>query len=83
MMSSAKNTRQRKRATFSCEEKEIEVEGKLGIFFKCKGWQFTEVKLTIENKTDNKKVLEDKKIIIGDDANEEIRIGRYSDDVSL
>ena len=65
------------------KKKEIEVKGKLNIFFFCKGEHGSEVKLTIENLTDDKKVLDEKKVVLGDDEDEALRIGRYTADLDI
>ncbi len=72
------------RKKWKSSAKSIDVEGKLDVFLKCKGPKNTEVTITV-TKTDStpvKKVLDEKKEIIGDDSNEAPKIGHLSIAVS-
>lgn len=71
-----------KRQKFTNMEKEIEVEGKLNIFCKCKGDTGILATCTVTNLQNNKKVLDEKKITIGQQSSSAPRIGRWSGDVT-
>ena len=71
-----KNDSSRKK--WRSDEKSIIVVGKLDVFVKCKGPKGTEVEVTVtETNPPTKKVLDKKKIVIGDDSNEP-KIGHLS-----
>lgn len=67
---------------FESNEKSIIIDGKLDVFFRCKGPRLTLVKLTIEKVTNHKIVLHEKELTIGDDPEEPVRIAYYSNSIS-
>ena len=70
-----------KKTKFTSSVREIQVDGKLHVFCKCKGDTGIEIKYTITYVPKNKKVLNEQKVVIGDDTNEAPRIGKWSSDI--
>ncbi|NVK84830.1 MAG: hypothetical protein HWE21_10950 [Cytophagia bacterium] len=66
---------------FQSTEREIEVDGKVDIFCKCKGDTGIEVKYTVTHVNNQTKILNEKKVTIGANGSP-ARIGKWSGDAN-